>query len=40
MITADQSVELSAELARENIVYLSKPLRPARLFEAIGELMA
>ncbi|NJM31008.1 MAG: response regulator [Rhizobiales bacterium] len=40
MITADQSAELGAELARENIVYLSKPLRPARLFETIGELMA
>lgn len=40
MITADQSVELASELARERIAYLTKPLRPARLFDAIYELIA
>jgi two-component system, sensor histidine kinase len=40
MITADQSVELAEELSREGMVYLSKPLKPARLFEAIEAMMA
>jgi two-component system, sensor histidine kinase len=40
MITADQSVELAAELAREGMAHLTKPLRPARLFESIGALLA
>jgi CheY-like chemotaxis protein len=40
MITANHTPTLRYELAQEAIAFLGKPLRPAKLFEAVGELSA
>jgi two-component system, sensor histidine kinase len=40
MITANYTPTLRADLARENISFLGKPLRPSKLFEVIAELVS
>lgn len=40
MITADQSARLRPELAEEGITFPGKPLRPARLFQLMSDLVA
>jgi two-component system, sensor histidine kinase len=39
MITANYTPTLRADLTRENIAFLGKPLRPSKLFEVVAELI-